>query len=84
VVWGLDSGKVSWRALFGTSWGLCAAGLLIGLPVVWMRVHDTEVTAEDFVTEKVEAAPETIAEKDGTTATQQPKELSGDISTAEI
>ncbi|KAA8904795.1 major facilitator superfamily domain-containing protein [Sphaerosporella brunnea] len=76
VVWGLDSGGASYRVLFGTSWGLCAAGMLFALPVVWMRVHDTEITAEDFVAEKME--PETTGalapagEKAGAIAADQP------------
>jgi hypothetical protein len=49
VVWGVDSGKASYRALFGSSWGLCVAGLLFAIPVIWMRVHDTEITEADFV-----------------------------------
>ncbi|KAF8252201.1 MFS general substrate transporter [Wilcoxina mikolae CBS 423.85] len=48
VVWGLDSGRTSYRVLFGTSWGLCVAGMLFAIPVIWMRVHNTEVTQEDF------------------------------------
>lgn len=35
---------------FGTSWGLCVFGMLCVIPVIWYRVHDTELTAEDFVT----------------------------------
>lgn len=49
IVWGLDSKPVSYRALFGSSWGLCVGGLLFALPVVWMKVRETEVRQEDFV-----------------------------------
>lgn len=48
VVWGLDSSLVSYRALFASSWALCAAGMLIALPVIIMRVHETEITEKDF------------------------------------
>lgn len=49
VVWGIDGSHAPFRVLFGTSWGLCVAGLLFAIPVIWMRIHDTEVTEEDFV-----------------------------------
>lgn len=35
---------------FGTSWGLCVFGMLCVIPVIWYRIHDTELTVEDFVT----------------------------------
>lgn len=41
---------LTWEYRFGTSWGLCVAGMLFAIPVIWYRVHDTEITAEDFVT----------------------------------
>jgi len=48
VVWGIDGSHAPFRVLFGTSWGLCVAGLLFAIPVIWMRIHDTEVTEADF------------------------------------
>jgi hypothetical protein len=60
--------------------------MLFAIPVIWMRVHDTEVTAADFVVEKAESqAPvelsggtRTVPEKDGAIATEQPKESAGE------
>jgi hypothetical protein len=62
----MDTGRASYRTLFGTSWGLCVAGMIIAIPVIWMRVHDTEVTAEDFVhageTAELDSAAQPAAE----------------------
>ncbi|KAH0603610.1 uncharacterized protein H6S33_007269 [Morchella sextelata] len=49
VVWSLDANKHSYYVLFGTSWGLCVIGMLFAVPVIWWRVHDTEITELDFV-----------------------------------
>ncbi|KAL0639889.1 hypothetical protein Q9L58_000980 [Maublancomyces gigas] len=66
VVWHLDARKDSYYTLFGTSWGLCVFGMLCAIPVIWYRVHDTELTVEDFVTpeekgEAMESVKETEA-----------------------
>ncbi|RPA91172.1 MFS general substrate transporter [Choiromyces venosus 120613-1] len=50
VVWRLDAVKYSYATLFGSSWGLCGAGMLLAIPVIWYRIRDTELTEEDFVT----------------------------------
>ncbi|PWW76961.1 MFS general substrate transporter [Tuber magnatum] len=55
VVWRLDGVKYSYATLFGSSWGLCGAGMLLAVPVIWRRIKDTELTEDDFVT---------LAEKD--------------------
>lgn len=34
---------------FGSSWGLCAAGMVFALPVLYFKVRDTEYTEEDYV-----------------------------------
>lgn len=34
---------------FGSSWGLCVAGMLFALPVLYWKVQDTELTDADFV-----------------------------------
>ncbi|KAI5818130.1 major facilitator superfamily domain-containing protein [Pyronema omphalodes] len=62
VAWGMDTGRASYRALFGTSWGLCVAGMIIAIPVILMRVHDTEVTEEDFVHAGLDSAAQPGAE----------------------
>lgn len=48
VVWRMDATKHSFDSLYGSSWGLCVAGLLFALPVIYFRVKETEITAEDF------------------------------------
>jgi len=56
VAWGIDSARVSYDTLFGTSWGFCILGMFCAIPVIIYRVQETEVTATDFVTnaEKIE------------------------------
>ncbi|KAI5810151.1 major facilitator superfamily domain-containing protein [Peziza echinospora] len=51
VVWRLDATGHSFDSLFGSSWGLCVAGMLFALPVIYLKVQDTELTDADFVTE---------------------------------
>lgn len=48
VVWRMDATKAGFDVLFGSSWGLCAAGLVFAAPVIWFRVQETEITAVDF------------------------------------
>ena len=50
VIWRVDALKAPFAAIFGSSWGLCAAGLVIGLPVVWMKIKQTNIHQEDFLT----------------------------------
>ncbi|KAJ9499751.1 hypothetical protein H2202_004741 [Exophiala xenobiotica] len=45
----LDAEKVSFHINFGTSWGLMAGGLVIALPLYYWRLHNTEITEDDFV-----------------------------------
>ena len=52
ITWSLDNHLVSYIALFGSSWGLSAGGLLIGLPVYLYRIQETEVSLEDYLTKK--------------------------------
>lgn len=49
VVWRMDATGASFDALFGSSWGLCAAGMLCALPVIYLRVQDTGLSEESFV-----------------------------------
>ncbi|KAJ9142389.1 MFS general substrate transporter [Pleurostoma richardsiae] len=44
----LDAEKAPIAALFGSSWGLMAGGLLFALPVYIWRLKDTEVTDSDM------------------------------------
>ncbi|EHY51974.1 hypothetical protein HRR83_003464 [Exophiala dermatitidis] len=49
----LDADKVPFSINFGTSWGLMAGGLVIAFPLYLWRLHNTEMTPEDFVDAKV-------------------------------
>ncbi|KAF8474633.1 hypothetical protein BDZ91DRAFT_711380 [Kalaharituber pfeilii] len=49
VVWRMDATQVSFDALFGSSWGLCAAGMVFALPVLYFKVQDTELPDAAFV-----------------------------------
>lgn len=49
VVWRMDATKHSFETLFGSSWGLCAAGMIFALPVLYWKVQDTKLTDADFV-----------------------------------
>lgn len=40
IVWALDSRKVSYMSLFGSSWGMCAGSLLIAVPLVFFMITD--------------------------------------------
>jgi hypothetical protein len=48
VVWGIDTGNASYRSLFGSSWGLCIFGMICALPVIWLRVKETEVSEGEY------------------------------------
>ena len=46
IIWRLDALKISYTSEYASSWGLCAAGLLIAAPAVWFKVKD-HVSIED-------------------------------------
>jgi hypothetical protein len=50
VAWRIDALKAPYQAMFGSSWGLCAAGLIFALPVVWAKVNNSNIHREDYVT----------------------------------
>ena len=50
VIWRVDALKAPFRALFGSSWGLCGAGLLVAFPLVWAKIHETNIHREDYLT----------------------------------
>ena len=50
VVWRIDAIGVSFQDIFASSWGLCGAGLIFALPLVWMKITETNVHREDYVT----------------------------------
>lgn len=47
VVSKLDGDKAPISAIYGSSWGLMAAGLVCALPVYIWRLHNTEVSEND-------------------------------------
>lgn len=49
VWWALDSSLVSYDIIFGATWGLLALALLIGAPVIFMRIKDTTEISDDIV-----------------------------------
>ncbi|KAI5799921.1 major facilitator superfamily domain-containing protein [Geopyxis carbonaria] len=71
VIWGLDTDGVPFRAMFGSSWGLCLAGLFCAVPVIYMRVHDTEMSADDYIDAPGVLA---VAKADATMAPTQAEE----------
>jgi hypothetical protein len=50
VVWRVDALKAPYSAMFGSSWGLCAAGLVFAFPVVYFKVRNSNIHKEDYVT----------------------------------
>jgi hypothetical protein len=50
VIWRVDALKAPFEAIFASSWGLCGAGLIVAFPVVWMKIQETNIHNEDYVT----------------------------------
>ena len=48
IVWHLDALKISYIALFASSWALLACGLVFALPVVLWEIKDTVPVEEDL------------------------------------
>ncbi|KAI2625522.1 MFS general substrate transporter [Xylaria nigripes] len=48
VFWALDAHKVSYKTLFGLTWGLCAFSILVAVPVIWFRIKDTTDIEDDL------------------------------------
>ena len=63
MFWGIDSSEVSYDALFGSSWGVCVVGMVFALPVVFMRIHDTEVEAKEQIGAAVGSVEKSEPEK---------------------
>ncbi|KAF3765610.1 MFS general substrate transporter [Cryphonectria parasitica EP155] len=66
IFWRVDALGKPYNTIFGATWGLLAAALLIASPIIWLRVQDTVPLEEDlkFTDETVEdvvggAAPDT-------------------------
>ena len=50
VAWRIDAVKVPYAAMFGSSWGLCGAGLIFAFPIVWTKITNSNIHKEDYVT----------------------------------
>lgn len=48
IYWGLDSSGMSYDLMFAVTWGLLGAALVIGSPVIFMRIKDTVTMEEDL------------------------------------
>lgn len=48
IYWGLDSSGMSYDLMFAVTWGLLGAALVIGAPVIFMRIKDTVTMEEDL------------------------------------
>ncbi|KAI0865436.1 major facilitator superfamily domain-containing protein [Xylaria cubensis] len=48
VFWALDGAKVSYRILYGATFGICAFSILVAAPVIWLKVKDTTTLEEDL------------------------------------
>ncbi|KAI0913601.1 MFS general substrate transporter [Ustulina deusta] len=48
VFWALDGHGVSYRVLYGVTFGICAVSILIAAPVIWLRITDTTDIEEDL------------------------------------
>lgn len=56
IFWRLDGLKKPYNTIFGATWGLLAASLIIAAPIIFMRIKDTVALEEDlkFSDERVE------------------------------
>ncbi|KAI1108523.1 MFS general substrate transporter [Nemania sp. NC0429] len=48
VFWALDGNGVSYRALYGASFGISAFSILVAAPVIWLYIKDTTDLEEDL------------------------------------
>ncbi|KAI1279770.1 major facilitator superfamily domain-containing protein [Xylaria sp. FL0933] len=67
VFWALDGDMVSYRVLYGVTFGICAFSILVASPVIWLRIKDHTDIEEDlkFSDETIEnvAPPALLDEK---------------------
>jgi hypothetical protein len=52
VIWRVDALQAPFKAIFASSWGLCVAGLIFALPIVFMKIVETNIHKEDFMTKE--------------------------------
>ncbi|KAK3715817.1 hypothetical protein LTR37_006800 [Vermiconidia calcicola] len=48
IMWRLDGMGTPYMTMFASCWGLLAASLLIGLPVIYLKIEDTVSVEEDL------------------------------------
>lgn len=48
VFWDLDYRALAVTDMFGATWGVIGAGLIIAFPVIWFRIKDTVAVEEDL------------------------------------
>ncbi|KKA29271.1 hypothetical protein TD95_005455 [Thielaviopsis punctulata] len=48
IWWAMDGKKVSFDAMFGSTWGMLAGGLLFAAPIIFIRIKDTVSVEEDL------------------------------------
>lgn len=72
IFWALDGNKTAYNTMFGASWGLLSASLIIAAPVIFLKIQDTTSLEHDLqnVDETIEeVAPTTgiakVPSKDG-------------------
>ncbi|KAL1895992.1 hypothetical protein Cpir12675_002968 [Ceratocystis pirilliformis] len=48
IWWAMDGKKVSFDAMFGSTWGFLVVGLLVAGPIIFLRIKDTVSMEEDL------------------------------------
>lgn len=74
IFWRLDGLKKPYNTIFGATWGLLAASLVIAAPIIFLRIKDTVSVEEDlkFSDERVEdvVGVDALAGKEKTAAAE--------------
>lgn len=48
VFWRLDGIHLPYNTIFGVTWGVLAASMVIGAPIIWLRIKDSVSIEEDL------------------------------------
>ena len=65
IIWAID-GKIGSEKALATSWGLMAGGLLLAIPMVWLRIKSRTSLDDETMVRNVDNVEEQINER-GTT-----------------
>jgi len=57
LMWSLDNHKVSYMRMLAACWGLLAGSMVLALPLIWWKIHDTVAIEDD-----VAFSDETVAD----------------------